>query len=109
MLYSRSATAGLPWEGDDPARLLLDRLGSARIADALARLPEAYGIVCTLYFMEDLAYHEIAHVLGIPVGTVRSRLHRGRRMLQRLLWQEAEECGIVRALADEQADGEARP
>ena len=65
------------------------------MADAIARLPEEYGTVCTLYFMEDFAYHEIAEVLGCPVGTVRSRLHRGRKMLQKTLWEVAGEAGIV--------------
>ena len=104
-LYSRSAAAGLPWEGDDPASRLIDRLGSEGVAAAIAQLPEEYGVACTLYFMEDFAYHEIADVLGIPVGTVRSRLHRGRKMLQKVLWKVAEEAGIVRELAR----GEDRP
>ena len=99
LLYSRSAAAGLPWEGEDPASQLIDRLGTERVAAAVAQLPEEYGVVCTLYFMEDFAYHEIAEVLGIPVGTVRSRLHRGRKMLQKVLWQIAEESGIVTDLA----------
>jgi len=98
-LYSRAA-AGLA--GNDPASRLIDRLGSERVAAAIAELPEEYGVVCTLYFMEDFAYDEIAGVVGIPVGTVRSRLHRGRRMLQKLLWAAAEEAGIVRAPAREQ-------
>jgi RNA polymerase sigma-70 factor (ECF subfamily) len=98
-LYARAAAAGLP--GDDPAALLIDRLGSERVAAAIAALPAEYGVVCTLYFMEDFAYHEIASVVGIPVGTVRSRLHRGRRMLRKLLWAAAEEAGIVRAAARE--------
>jgi RNA polymerase sigma-70 factor, ECF subfamily len=102
-LYSRSAASGLPWDGDDPAARLLESLGSERVSAALAQLPEEYGIVCTLYFMEDFAYHEIAEVMGIPVGTVRSRLHRGRKMLQKLLWTLAEEAGIVRDLAREDA------
>jgi RNA polymerase sigma-70 factor (ECF subfamily) len=97
-LFSRSAAAGLPWDGDDPAGQLLDRLGSERVAAAIEQLPEEYGVVCTLYFTEDFAYHEIAAVLGIPVGTVRSRLHRGRKMLQKLLWQAAVEAGVVDAL-----------
>jgi RNA polymerase sigma-70 factor (ECF subfamily) len=98
-LYSRSAAAGLPWEGEDPASQLIDRLGSERVLAAIEQLPEEYGVVCTLYFTEDFAYHEIAAVLGIPVGTVRSRLHRGRKMLQKLLWQAAEEAGVVGELA----------
>jgi len=47
--------------------------------------------------MEDLTYEEIAQVLGCPVGTVRSRLHRGRKMLQKVLWRIAQEEGIVDA------------
>jgi RNA polymerase sigma-70 factor (ECF subfamily) len=62
---------------------------------AVHRLPEEYRVVCTLYFMEDMTYEEIARVLECPVGTVRSRLHRGRKMLQKALWQVAEEDGIV--------------
>ena len=46
---------------------------------------------------------EIAQILAIPVGTVRSRLHRGRRMLQRALWSLAEDSGIVKALSSEVA------
>jgi len=97
-LYARSAEHGLPWQGEDPARTLIDRLGTERVAEAIAQLPEEYGVVCTLYFMEDFAYHEIADVLEVPVGTVRSRLHRGRKMLQKALWYLAEESGIVTEL-----------
>jgi len=81
-LYARSAAAGLPWDGDDPAARLIARLGSERVAAAIDQLPEEYGVVCTLYFTEDFAYHEIAAVLAIPVGTVRSRLHRVRKWLR---------------------------
>jgi RNA polymerase sigma-70 factor (ECF subfamily) len=49
--------------------------------------------------MEDFAYQEIADVLEVPVGTVRSRLHRGRKMLQKTLWRVAEDAGIVRDLS----------
>ena len=94
-LYARSAEHGLPWQGEDPARTLIDRLGTERVSEAIGQLPEEYGVVCTLYFMEDFAYHEIADVLEVPVGTVRSRLHRGRKMLQKALWRLAEESGIV--------------
>ena len=103
-LYSRSAASGLQWEGEDPAAGLIDRLGTERVSAAIGQLPEEYGVVCTLYFMEDFAYHEIADVLGVPVGTVRSRLHRGRKMLQKLLWALAEEAGIVGDLARERGD-----
>ena len=94
-LYARSGQAGFPTQGPDPASELLDKLGTERIAEAMARLPTDYRVVATLYFMEDLTYEEIAHSLECPVGTVRSRLHRGRKMLQKALWQVAQEDGIV--------------
>ena len=53
-------------------------------------------MVATLYFIQDFSYQQIADVLSCPVGTVRSRLHRGRRMLQKTLWEVAVERGIVR-------------
>lgn len=96
-LYQRSAEVGLPLTGENPTAALFDRLGAERVSQALAALPEEFGVVCTLYFMEDFAYHEIADVLGVPVGTVRSRLHRGRRILQKALWQVAVDAGIVGA------------
>ena len=94
-LYARSGQAGFRTQGPDPAATLLDKLGTERIVEAVNRLPEQYRVVCTLYFMDDSSYEEIARVLACPVGTVRSRLHRGRRMLQKALWQLAQEDGIV--------------
>jgi RNA polymerase sigma-70 factor, ECF subfamily len=94
-LYAHSGQAGFPTQGPDPAAELLDKLGTERIVAAINRLPEEYRVVSTLYFMDDLSYEEIARVLECPVGTVRSRLHRGRRMLQKSLWAIAEEDGIV--------------
>src|SRR4051794_40703612 len=94
-LYARSGQAGFPTQGTDPASELLETLGTERIVAAIHRLPEEYRVVSTLYFMEDLSYEEIARILECPVGTVRSRLHRGRKMLQKALWQVAEEDGIV--------------
>ncbi len=58
-------------------------------------LPSEYRSVATLYFVDDLSYQEIATTLGCPVGTVRSRLHRARRLLQRALWTLAVDNGIV--------------
>jgi RNA polymerase sigma-70 factor (ECF subfamily) len=94
-IYARSGQAGFPTQGPDPASKLLETLGTERIVAAVNRLPEEYRVVSTLYFMEDLSYEEIARMLQCPVGTVRSRLHRGRKMLQKALWQIAEESGIV--------------
>ena len=99
-LYERTAEAGLHDRGTDPAKLALGQIAAEDIARALESLPEEYRVVCTMYFIEDFSYQEIADMLGIPVGTVRSRLHRGRRMLQKALWRVAEERGIVPARAE---------
>ena len=107
-LYARSGQAGFPTQGPDPAAQLLDKLGTERVVAAIGRLPEEYRVVSTLYFMEDLSYEEIAQILECPVGTVRSRLHRGRKMLQKALWQVAEESGIVRSTAHRAAHDSTR-
>ena len=73
----------------------ISRLETAEIAAAMARLPEEFRTVCTLYFVDDLAYQEIAAIIGRPIGTVRSRLHRGRRMLKQELMALAVERGLV--------------
>jgi RNA polymerase sigma-70 factor, ECF subfamily len=96
-IYARAGEAGFPTQGPDPAAQLLDALGTERVVEAIQRLPDEYRVVSTLYFMEDLSYEEIARALECPVGTVRSRLHRGRKMLQKALWQIAQEDGIVGA------------
>jgi RNA polymerase sigma-70 factor, ECF subfamily len=102
-LFTRMRETGIAVTSENPVDETLDRLGTERIADAIAQLPEEYSSVSTLYFMEDFAYHEIAQVLDIPVGTVRSRLHRARKMLQKALWQIAEDAGVVVGLKKESA------
>ena len=76
----------------------MDRLDQEAVVRAIESLPEEYRVVATLYFMQDLQYQDIAAVLQVPVGTVRSRLHRGRRLLQKALWTIAEERGVVAGL-----------
>lgn len=94
-LYGKTSEMGLHSQEADPAAALMDRIDTEHVAKALDTLPTEYRVVATLYFIEDFSYQQIAEVAGCPVGTVRSRLHRGRRMLQKALWQIAEERGIV--------------
>jgi RNA polymerase sigma-70 factor (ECF subfamily) len=94
-LYSRTAEAGLQGRDTDPASAIMDKLDTEQVSAALEALPTEYRVVATLYFIEDFSYQQIAEVLECPVGTVRSRLHRGRRMLQKALWEVAVERGIV--------------
>lgn len=81
--------------GLDP---ILDRadLGPA-ITKALAELPETFKSVVVLVDIEDQPYEAAAEVLGIPVGTVRSRLFRGRKLLQQSLAQYARDAGLASA------------
>ena len=98
-LYSRTRELGMHEKTPDPASAVLGKLGEDQVHAAIQALPEEYRVVCALYFVEELAYQEIAGVLRCPVGTVRSRLHRGRKLLQKELWAAAREHGIVTAKA----------
>lgn len=82
-------------ESQDPAESVLGRLSGEQVSLAIAALPLDYREVSARYFLEDLSYAEIAEELGVPVGTVRSRLHRGRKLLQRSLWDLAVAEGVL--------------
>jgi RNA polymerase sigma-70 factor (ECF subfamily) len=63
---------------------------------ALLSVPESYRMPLLLLYAEDLSYRELAEVLGCPIGTVMSRLHRGRKLLERALWESARRRGWVK-------------
>jgi RNA polymerase sigma-70 factor (ECF subfamily) len=105
-LYCQTAAIGLHATTEDPAQRLMGQLATEEVEAAIAALPDEYRVVATLYFLQDFSYQEIAEVVGVPVGTIRSRLHRGRRLLQKALWVIAEERGIVSALTGGSDDGE---
>jgi RNA polymerase sigma-70 factor (ECF subfamily) len=94
-LYRKSEQSGLTTETSDPATALMERLDSELVATALSELPMEFREAATLYFTQDLSYQDIAGILDVPVGTVRSRLHRGRRLLQKRLWNLAVAYGIA--------------
>lgn len=94
-LLQEAQARGLDVSGSDPARAFIERIRLDSIHKAIAELPEEFRQVCVLYFLEEFTYPEIAEVLDIPVGTVRSRLHRARKALQRRLLDVAVEDGLV--------------
>ncbi|MBL8065164.1 MAG: sigma-70 family RNA polymerase sigma factor [Chthonomonadaceae bacterium] len=94
-LYQQAKRSGLLGNPDDPARIVMDGLELNEVRAALNRLPEEFRLTAVMYFLNDFSYEQIADVLEVPVGTVRSRLHRGRKLLQRALWDVAVERGIV--------------
>lgn len=102
-LAFKATSLGLFSGNLDPAESILGKMEEEHVQEAISNLPDEFRIVAALYFIEDFSYEEIATILEKPVGTVRSRLHRARRMLQKALWTVAEERGIVAALTREAA------
>ena len=86
-LYTQAARSSWTRGNEDPACRILERIGTEQMVAAIAALPEEFRVVAALYFVEELPYQEIAEILACPIGTVRSRLHRGRKLLQRSLWE----------------------
>ena len=66
-----------------------------QLVRAIEGLAAEYQVVLMLWAVDELSYKEIAAAVGIPIGTVMSRLHRGRRQLQQRLWDYALEHGLV--------------
>ena len=85
----------------DPESQALRPMLEAEITRALDEMPEEFRMVVVLADVEELSYKEIADTVGCPVGTVMSRLHRGRRLLKRRLYEQAKELGIVTGSEEE--------
>ncbi len=81
---------------NDPERKAMHRTFSSDIKDALEALPEEFRMVVVLADLNDFSYKEIAHILDCPVGTVMSRLFRGRKLMRKSLVDLAYERGIIR-------------
>jgi len=81
----------------------LDRLADVDVVEALAAVPEDFRMAVYLADVEGFSYKEIAEIMETPVGTVMSRLHRGRKLLRELLEDYAIERGLIPAAVG--ADG----
>jgi RNA polymerase sigma-70 factor, ECF subfamily len=84
------ATAGRSAEDE-----LLEHLTSEEVKEAIESLPEQFRMAVLLADVEGFAYKEIAEILDIPIGTVMSRLHRGRKAMQKQLYEYGQRHGLV--------------
>ncbi len=74
---------------------VLDRMPDEDVKRALESIPENFRMAVLLADVEGFSYKEIAEIMDVPIGTVMSRLHRGRKALERALWDTAKERGLV--------------
>jgi RNA polymerase sigma-70 factor (ECF subfamily) len=81
---------------EDPQGAFFDRIVDDEVLRAVDALPEVFREAVMLSDVEGLSYEEIAKVLDVPVGTVKSRLYRGRRMLQAKLYEYAVGMGYIK-------------
>jgi RNA polymerase sigma-70 factor (ECF subfamily) len=84
-------------EGAKPESDVLDKLAASEVVSAVEKLPPLHREVVLLVDVEGFSYKDAAQTLGVPIGTVMSRLHRARQQLQRSLYDYAVESGIVHA------------
>jgi RNA polymerase sigma-70 factor (ECF subfamily) len=88
-LYNKLEESG--FDGSPDEARVVERLSQNDAVTALAELPHDFRDVVLLVDLADFTYSDAAEILGIPIGTVMSRLHRGRRILKRTLAESAVE------------------
>jgi len=92
-LYSKMAERGVEPSAETS---VIESLPDEDVQAALADLPEQFRIAVMLADVEGFSYKEIADITEVPIGTVMSRLHRGRKALEKALWERVRERGLVR-------------
>ena len=92
-IYGAACTEGIATA--DLESSVLSRIGEEAILTAIDGLPEDFRMVVVLSDVEGFSYKDMATILEIPIGTVTSRLFRGRQQLQRTLWEHARDAGYL--------------
>jgi RNA polymerase sigma-70 factor (ECF subfamily) len=92
-LYSKMAESGLEPSAETE---VIESIPDEDVQEALSSLPEQFRVAVLLADVEGFSYKEIAEITGVPIGTVMSRLHRGRKALEKRLWNVVRERGLVR-------------
>jgi len=92
-LYSKLAESGAEPSAE---ATVLESLPDEEVQEALQSLPEQFRVAVLLADVEGFSYKEIADITGVPIGTVMSRLHRGRKALEKRLWEVVRQRGLVK-------------
>ena len=93
-LLTKQPDEFLAWWANPEREVVNQMLGKDLMA-AIESLPESFRVVVVLINAEGLSYDEAAEVLGVSPGTIRSRMNRGRTLLQKSLWQHAQDTGLI--------------
>ena len=104
-LYRRLGGLEAARSGRSAEDELMDTFSEAEVKTAIEELPENFRMAVLLADVEGFSYKEIAEILDIPIGTVMSRLHRGRKALQKGLFDYA----VTHGLADRPSDPDPQP
>jgi RNA polymerase sigma-70 factor (ECF subfamily) len=94
-LYRRLGGLEAAAAGRSAEEEVLDHFTDTEVKEALESLPEQFRMAVLLADVEGFSYKEIAEILDVPIGTVMSRLHRGRKALQKALFEFGVERGLV--------------
>jgi len=108
-LYRRLNTLGDASLGQSAEESLMEMLPDNEVKQALEDLPDNFRLPVILADVEGFQYKEIAEILDIPIGTVMSRLHRGRKAMQKSLYEYARARGMVSTEAAPATTGSATP
>ena len=108
-LYRRLGGLEAARSGRSAEDELMDTFSEAEVKQAIEDLPENFRMAVLLADVEGFAYKEIAEILDIPIGTVMSRLHRGRKALQKALYEYAVTHGLADRPEDDTSDSEPHP
>jgi RNA polymerase sigma-70 factor, ECF subfamily len=92
-LYSKMAESGAEPSAETE---VIESLPDEDVQEALSSLPEQFRMAVLLADVEGFSYKEIAEIMSVPIGTVMSRLHRGRKALEKRLWDVVRERGLVK-------------